>query len=298
MNDLLKYDAACNRTSLVLPEDLDKEAWLSVGRSLREISSGFMWWLGDWIRFANEKWGEKYDAAISLGFAYQTALNAVSVAKKFEFSRRRENLSWGHHEAVAYLEEPFADAFLDDAIAHQWSQKELRKQVADFRVKDSKCPIFTLDTPSSPAEVSILPAPGELGAHEKQSSEPPDTSAPSQPSEPIAAGAPESVSEPRMESVPIRSNEPKAGPEITPPPEKPKPAIVSHEAMNISLRADLNRAEATVESLRAQLKEAEQAREQLFEAQKTIYDLKEKIVWLQNQNVDLKRKLEHARMWL
>jgi hypothetical protein len=36
--------------------------------------------------------------------------------------------------------------------------------------------------------------------------------------------------------------------------------------MNISLRADLNRAEATVESLRAQLKEAERANEQLFEA--------------------------------
>jgi hypothetical protein len=96
------------------------------------------------------------------------------------------------------------------------------------------------------------------------------------------------VSEPRIESVPIRSS----------PPEKPKPAIVSHEAMNISLRADLNRAQATVESLRAQLKEAEQAKEQLFEAQKTIYDLKGKIVSLQNENADLKRKLEHARMWL
>src|SRR6516165_11314413 len=180
MNDLIKYDA-CNRTSLVLPENLDKEAWLSVGRSLAEIDSGFMWWLGDWIRFGDEKWGAKYDEAISLGFAYQTALNAVSVAKKFEFSRRRENLSWGHHEAVAYLEEPFADAFLDDAITNQWSQKELRKQVADFRVKDSKYPIFTLDTPSqevpSPAEVRILPAPGELGAKEEQSSEPSDTSA-------------------------------------------------------------------------------------------------------------------------
>jgi hypothetical protein len=127
-----------------------------------------MWWLGDWIRFADQKWGEKYDQAISLGFAYQTALNAVSVAKKFQFSRRREDLSWGHHEAVACLEEPFADGFLDDAITHKWSQKELRKQVADFRVKDGKYPIFTLDTPSqeafSPAEVPILPAPGELGA--------------------------------------------------------------------------------------------------------------------------------------
>src|SRR6516164_844769 len=234
-------NAACNPTSLILPEDLDKEAWLSVGRSLREISSGIMWWLGDWIRFADEKWGETYDEAISLGFAYQTALNAVSVAKKFEFSRRRENLSWGHHQAVAYLEEPFADGFLDDAITHKWSQKEIRKQVADFRANNSKYPIFTLDTPSqevsSPAEVPILPAPGELGAKEEQSSELSDTSVPSQPSEPIAASAPESVSEPRIESVPIRSSEPKAGPEIIPPPEKFEPAIVSNEAMNISLRA-------------------------------------------------------------
>jgi hypothetical protein len=135
-----------------------------------------------------------------------------------------------------------------------------------------------------------------LGAKEEQSSEPSDTSVPSQPSEPIAASAPESVSEPRIESVPIRSSEPKAGPEIIPPPEKPEPAIVSHEAMNGSLRADLNRAEATVESLRAQLKEAEQTNEELFEAKKTIYDLKEKVFVLQNENADLKRKLEDARM--
>ena len=27
MNGLVKYDAGCNRTSLVLPENLDKEAW-------------------------------------------------------------------------------------------------------------------------------------------------------------------------------------------------------------------------------------------------------------------------------
>jgi hypothetical protein len=162
MNDLVKY-AGCNRTSLDLPENLDKESWLSVGRSLREIGSGVMWWLGDWIRFGDEKWGEKCGEANSLGFAYQTAL--------------------------------------------------------------------------------------------------------------IAASAPESVSEPRIESVPI-----------------------SHEAMNISLRADLNRAEATVEALRAQLKEAEQANEELFDAKKTIYDLKEKIVSLQNENADLKRKLEDARM--
>ena len=93
------------------------------------------------------------------------------------------------------------------------------------------------------------------------------------------ASAPESVSEARIESVPIRSSEPKAEPEKTPPPEKPKPAIVSNEAMNFSLRADLNMAEATVESLRSQLKEAEQTNEELFEAKKTIYDLKDKIVF-------------------
>ena len=94
------------------------------------------------------------------------------------------------------------------------------------------------------------------------------------------------MSEPRTESVPIRSS----------PPEKPKPAIVSHEAMNISLRADLNRAEATVESLRAQLKEAQELNEELWEAKITISDLREKVDVLQNENADLKRILEDARI--
>jgi hypothetical protein len=31
-------------------------------------------------------------------------MNAASVAKKFTFSRRRENLTFGHHQAIAALD--------------------------------------------------------------------------------------------------------------------------------------------------------------------------------------------------
>jgi len=38
------------------------------------------------------------------GFEYSTLANDKSVASKFEFYRRRENLSWSHHAEVAGLE--------------------------------------------------------------------------------------------------------------------------------------------------------------------------------------------------
>ena len=45
------------------------------------------------------------------------------------------------------MDEEDADRFLDDAITHGWSRKELRKQVSDFNGKNIHSIIFTLDDP-------------------------------------------------------------------------------------------------------------------------------------------------------
>ena len=49
------------------------------------------------------KCGEQYDEAIELGFPYQTAADAAWIAGKFQFSRRREKLSWSFHREVLTL---------------------------------------------------------------------------------------------------------------------------------------------------------------------------------------------------
>jgi hypothetical protein len=76
------------------------------------------------------KWGEKYDEAVKLGFAYDTARHAADIAKRFQFVPRRTNLSWGHHAAVASLDEADADRLLDRAELKQDMPKASNGKIA------------------------------------------------------------------------------------------------------------------------------------------------------------------------
>jgi hypothetical protein len=53
-------------------------------------------------------------------------MNMVYVASRFEISRRRENLSWSHHAALAALEPTQQDHWLDLAEENRLSVRCLR----------------------------------------------------------------------------------------------------------------------------------------------------------------------------
>jgi hypothetical protein len=44
-------------------EGLGRKEWIIVGRRLGGIGRCNQWWLGDWVRYGNEKWGQKYTVA-------------------------------------------------------------------------------------------------------------------------------------------------------------------------------------------------------------------------------------------
>jgi hypothetical protein len=93
------------------------------------VDKSLGWWIGDWAR-AGEKWGDKYEAVIeATGLAYQTVANAKSVAEKFDFYRRRENLTYTHHAEVAALPPERADELLSIAEKERWSVRRLREEV-------------------------------------------------------------------------------------------------------------------------------------------------------------------------
>jgi N6-adenosine-specific RNA methylase IME4 len=120
-----------SQTGLDLPESLTFEEWESVGESLKGVERSLMWWIGDWLRFGERKWGEQYSQAIeATEKSYQTLADAKWVAEKFESSRRRENLSWSHHREVAALPAEAADRMLHLAGAEDWSRNDLRKHVS------------------------------------------------------------------------------------------------------------------------------------------------------------------------
>lgn len=104
--------------------------WSRQGQRLGAMDRGSPWWTGDWIRYGNAKFGEKYNRAAKItGYDPQTLMNRVYVASRFEISRRRENLSWSHHDQVAALPQDQQEYWLDRAIAECLTRADLRLEL-------------------------------------------------------------------------------------------------------------------------------------------------------------------------
>lgn len=143
MNDetaLAPYGVSMTPTSLVLPPDLSFEDWTGVGEFLfwskaqKEAELDTVnWFIGDWLRFGEHKWGERYAQAVAeTGLAYQTLANTQWTVGKFsDPSRRREKLTFTHHAAVAALPEADADELLSEAEANKWSSYTIREHAQD-----------------------------------------------------------------------------------------------------------------------------------------------------------------------
>lgn len=106
---------------------LDAQEWAVVGRRMGGLGRCIQWLLGDWIIYGNERFGERYSRASKItGYDTQTLMNMVYVASHFPISRRRERLSWSHHETLASLASDEQDYWLDQAARHRWSVADLR----------------------------------------------------------------------------------------------------------------------------------------------------------------------------
>jgi len=127
---LVDLGIPAERTRLRIPRDLSLEAWCRLGGIILAVSESSAWWIGDWLIFGEEHYGDRYRRAMrETNLDYQTLRNYAWVARKFMPSRRRDTLTFQHHMEVAALPEPEQDHWLDFAVRLGWSKNELRKQV-------------------------------------------------------------------------------------------------------------------------------------------------------------------------
>jgi len=116
-----------SKVSWTSQSELSFADWLAQGHKLGHMGRSAGWWIGDWLRYGNTAYGERYvRAARVTGYDVQTLMNMVYVASRFPISRRRENLSWSHHEALAALDPDEQDNWLDQAADHKWAVSDLR----------------------------------------------------------------------------------------------------------------------------------------------------------------------------
>ncbi len=114
--------------------ELDYPQWVEAGRYLGALGRGSQWWIGDWIRYGTKKWGEKYTEAARLtGYDHGSLRNLAWVASQFDLSRRRDKLTWTHHQEIAPLEPAEQDQWLDRAIALKLSSSDLRIELRTLR---------------------------------------------------------------------------------------------------------------------------------------------------------------------
>lgn len=110
--------------------ELGPAAWIQWGRWLGTVGRGSGWWIGDWVRYGNARYGERYKLVASItGYDTQTLMNMAYVTSRFEPARRRESLSFSHHAELAALCREEQDSWLERAALERLSVRALRAEL-------------------------------------------------------------------------------------------------------------------------------------------------------------------------
>jgi hypothetical protein len=129
-NDLAWSHFKPTPTGLKITGQPTYEQWEAVGYHLRYIDGAVKWWIGDWLNYGENRWGEKYSQALeSTEYEYQTLADAAWVAKQVDISLRNEKLSWSHHRMVAPLEPQDQQKILDTAVTEKLTVRETQELV-------------------------------------------------------------------------------------------------------------------------------------------------------------------------
>ena len=116
------------QTAMLFTGNLDYDEWVNIGHQLKAMSQGLMFWVGDWLNYGEEHYGEMYAQAMDItGYSYRTVKQAKYIAKKFPPEARNDALSFTHYTAVAGEEPERAKALLDQAINESLTIDELKR---------------------------------------------------------------------------------------------------------------------------------------------------------------------------
>jgi len=114
------------------------DRWVEVGRRVRAHEDASLWWLGDWLNYGRQMYGDRYQRGIELtGLEYQTLRNYAMVARRFELSRRRDKLSFQHHAEVCALASDAQERWLDRCEREHLTRNELRYRLRNERQRNT-----------------------------------------------------------------------------------------------------------------------------------------------------------------
>jgi len=134
--------------------------WMEHGKRLGRLGTGANWWVGDWLRYGNQRFGDRYKLASRLtGYDVQTLMNYAYVASRFDPARRRADVSWSHHAELAAFDADNQRLWLDRVAVDGLSLRDLRGELRRVR----KAARLTDDSAASspPASPETCPTCGQ-----------------------------------------------------------------------------------------------------------------------------------------
>jgi hypothetical protein len=120
------------KTGLVIGDELDDDELRALVRQLGRMQNAGRWWIGDALCLVQNRWqdgqpsfGEWDEILAELGLEPSTGAHYRRVARAIPIERRRERLSWSHHERVARLPAAEQEELLERAEREGLSSQAL-----------------------------------------------------------------------------------------------------------------------------------------------------------------------------
>lgn len=130
MSEMMQLpNAQVTPTSLIIPPGMEYEEWDKIGHQIGRVNQGLMWWIGDWLNYGEQAFGEKYAQAMeNTGKAYSTVRQAAYMARKYPPETRRDALTFSHYSIVTGLTDDLGNRLLTLAENNAWTVKQLKEQ--------------------------------------------------------------------------------------------------------------------------------------------------------------------------
>jgi len=121
-----------SETGLTVTGPLSFEEWHDFGQSLQRVEAAIQWWIGDWLNYGENTFGEDYAQAVDeFGYADESRRVFGWVAGRIDADTRVTALSFQHHKIVAAREPDEQVYWLSLAVKHEWSTRDLREAMRE-----------------------------------------------------------------------------------------------------------------------------------------------------------------------
>lgn len=132
---LTREKVTISKAGLVFSDDVTYPEWVQILGSLKLMKGAVHFWIGDALNYGEGKFGEQFSQVLDgLDYEYGTLQNDKWVSGRIPPSRRREKLTFAHHQEVADLMPEDQEKMLDDAESKGLNTKDFRAHVRRYKM--------------------------------------------------------------------------------------------------------------------------------------------------------------------